>query len=305
MSTIFNIVTFNENEASAVDLLFDDLVNLSGGLVLRSRRDCIEFPAGATPLYTLRHHALNSQGNVVAATALAQLFFEMAASEWRERSYFIFYGCAGTNDASLKDHVFLVSTVTYASLGTVDLLKKPDRVQPNPCVIPEKVTLKSKWLVHTDPREVDPLPQVGLSLTLGTGAMDLCVSTGIPKARAIATDKVIKVGLCSNPPTPIVPGPPHRVYRKEDWSYRQALDCIQSFADTPLLIDMESYGIGRIATALALQQRTVILRVVTDALADHTGSDTYQRTCLKGARNSIMAVVKALIDQRRGTPNGP
>jgi hypothetical protein len=100
-------------------------------------------------------------------------------------------------------------------------------------------------------------------------------------------------------------GPPHRVYSKDDWSYRQALDCIKSFNTAPLLIDMESYGIGRIAKALALQQRTVILRVVTDALADHTGSDTYQRACLRGARNSIMAVVMALIERGRMASNGP
>src|SRR5437660_1309890 len=102
----FAIVTFNEREAAAIEALFNEVV-ANGGPWYRRGPDGIYAGTGARSL-VLRHHPLNSQGNVVAATCLARLFKD----DDEEADFIIFYGCAGVVDSSYLDNVFLVSQVS-------------------------------------------------------------------------------------------------------------------------------------------------------------------------------------------------
>src|ERR1700729_4247909 len=121
------IVTFNEREAAAIDNLFDLIIAL-GSQWYRLGANSIYAGIGARTLI-IQHHSLNSQGNVVAATSLAQLFTEESVAD-----FVIFYGCAGVVDSTMVDQVFLVAAATYASLGTV---------LPGTAVPLESVTLKN------------------------------------------------------------------------------------------------------------------------------------------------------------------
>ena len=57
---------------------------------------------------------------------------------------------------------------------------------------------------------------------------------------------------------------------------------------------MESFGIGRIAEALQIQDRVVVLRVTTDTLTNHINSDNDQRALLENGRHMLGRVVGIL-----------
>jgi hypothetical protein len=274
MPLTFSIVTFNEREAAAIQALFLALLNSLGGW-RASGSDKVSVGSGRFTL-TLRHVPLNSQGNVVAATSLAQLFNESNLNG----DFTLFYGCAGVVDPKWLKQVFLVGEVTYASLGTVAAGR------------PEHVTLKNKWICHTDPNEVQPLDSVSFPNVLGLGALDLEQITGFEIAHVLATDKVIKVGPAPSAPPAKRTGPPHKVYTKAEWSYGDALALVQSeCGGKPLLVEMESFGIGMLAKALKIEDRTIVIRVTTDALTDHTGSDQQQADLLVQFNRSVLAIV--------------
>jgi len=281
----FAIVTFNEREAAAIEDLFNKLVALVFGWN-RLGPDGVERTVGSRHLL-FRHHPLNSQGNVVAATCLAEFFTE--AND--QPDFVLFYGCAGVTDVNHIGNVYLVAQVTYASLGTVT---------PNP-LGGEVITLKNKWLCHTTPKEVEPLQGVVFPNMIGTGAIDLVNRTGFPAAHVVATDKVIKISPSTIPPSHYTSGPPHPTYKKDEWSYGEALSYTQQHSNLPLLVEMESYGIGMLAHALKIENRTIIVRVTTDSLSDHTGSDQQQADLLLKFNRAVLAVIIEIVEQAWGT----
>jgi hypothetical protein len=109
-----------------------------------------------------------------------------------------------------------------------------------------------------------------------------------------ATDKVVKVGLGTIPQPLRSPfGTP--IYRKGEWSYRDALAFASDRATpAPLLVDMESFGIGLLAEELGLLDRVAILRIATDALADHSASDAAQSAMLLQGLQALALLVLAL-----------
>ena len=280
----FAIVTFNEREAAAIEDLFNKLVALGLGWN-RLGPDGVERTVGSRQLL-FRHHPLNSQGNVVAATCLAEFFTEADG----QPDFVLFYGCAGVTDVNHIGNVFLVAQVSYASLGTVTA---------NP-LGSEVITLKNKWLCHTAPKEVEPLQNVMFPNMIGTGAIDLVKRTRIPAAHVVATDKVIKISPSTKPPTHLTSGPPHPIYKKDEWSYGEALSYTQQHTNLPLLVEMESYGIGMLAHALKIENRTIIVRVTTDALSDHTGSDQQQANLLLQFNRAVLTVITEIAEQAWG-----
>ena len=286
MPLTFSIVTFNTREASAIDALFDQIIAFGGWR--RRGPNRVYTGKGAFTL-VLRHIPLNSQGNVVAASSLAQLFDESNVDE----DFTIFYGCAGVVEPRWVDHVFLVGEVTYASLGTVSMTA--------PSGPSEQVTLKNKWICHTSPKEVEPLPAVSFPSVLGHGAINLSRITGIEVAHVMATDKVVKVGASASAPGPLLHGSAHKSYSKQDWTYGDALAHVKdNCGGRPLLVEMESFGIGMLAKALKVEDRAVVIRVTTDSLVDHLGSDPQQAAMLLKFNRAVLAVIIPITKQAWG-----
>src|SRR5207249_11156465 len=94
--------------------------------------------------------------------------------------------------------------------------------------------------------------------------------------------------------------PPHPLYSNGEWSYGDALAYTQQVCTLPILIEMESYGIGRLAQALKSEHRTVIIRVTTDALVDHAGSDQKQADLLKHFNYAVLAVIMVVVTRAWG-----
>lgn len=270
------MVTFNQNEAAAVDTLLRDLVNgpASPWKWPRPRRGAgaevtIRRPFGQD-LWQLDHIPLGAQGNVIAASELARLF----RPRTRVPDYVVFYGCAGVINSSHQGRVFLVDSVNYLSLGTVDAAGS------GAC---EEITLKNKWLCYTYPQaSVRPLRQMIFPLVNGHGSLNVRSLTRLPIAQVAATDKVVRVKR-GQAPAPVASGPPHVAYPQADWTYAQALDLVAQ-AGNSVLVEMESYGIARVAEALSILDRVVVMRVATDSLADHANSDRAQKELLMGGR---------------------
>jgi hypothetical protein len=149
---------------------------------------------------------------------------------------------------------------------------------------------ENKWLCHTDPKEVDPLPSVIFPHVVGKGGYNLSKMTGIPAAHVMATDKVIKISQ-TTPPVPVQPGPPHDIYVKEEWSYGEALAYTLQNCRYPLLIEMESYGIGMLTKALKIEDRVIIISVATDGLVDHAIKDDNQAKMLMQFRVSVLLTI--------------
>ena len=272
-----DVVTFNENEFRAVDALFDDLGQQP---TVWSRQGPEALETSEPRHIVLRHRPMRAQGNVLAAAKLAEAF----ADQQRQPTFVVFYGCAGSANASSVGSAFLVGHVSYASLGTV-----------SPSGANEVVTLKNKWLCWTDPKDVDPIESIEFSASVGTGALDLVAATSLERAHVLATDKVIRVGA-STPPVASVPGPPTRKYLKEEWTYGQAIAHAQEQAGgVPLLVEMESFGIGAVATALSFKDSVVIVRVVTDDLVNHATSDAQQAAHLMAGRVALSRVLFAMM----------
>jgi len=66
-------------------------------------------------------------------------------------------------------------------------------------------------------------------------------------------------------------------------------------------VEMGSYGIGVIAKALKFEDNVVIIRIVTDYLADHAGSEQKQRSLLMDGRIAIARLILALVIPQVGT----
>jgi nucleoside phosphorylase len=279
------IVSFNANERDAVDELLADLANGAPSPWRLAGQRSIERDFGPD-LWRLEHLPLLAQGNVVAATQLAELF----KGRQQPPDFVVFYGCAGAVEPDHVESVFLVKTANYASLGTVE--------QENG---KERVTLKNKWLCHTyPPGDAEPLEVAVFPLCFGNGPINLPTRSGIPTARIIATDKVVRVG--PKPlPAPALPTPPHDSYTKDEWTYGQALTLVANAGDV-VLVEMESYGIGRIAQALDIQDRVVVMRVTTDALTDHRSSDASQRELLRQGRQVLGRLLVSLFTPSLSSP---
>jgi nucleoside phosphorylase len=272
------VVTFNENEALAVDSLLSDLASGAPSPWRREGRQVIARDYG-TDTWRLEHFSLLAQGNVVAAAALADQF---AATKPR-LDFVIFYGCAGAVEPLDVGEVFLVQRAHYLSLGKVAPIKKGGGGGEDG----ELVTLKNKWLCHLQPpADAEPLTPGVFPLCSGSAAVDVPAITGLPTARVAATDKVVTVPV-GMPPAVKEPGPPHDLYEKKEWTYGEALAFVAATAG-PLLVEMESFGIARVAEALGILDRVVVLRVTTDTLVDHNrlvgsnGEDRQRQLLLQG-----------------------
>ena len=272
------IVTFNANEANAVSILLDDLCTSPDW----SRDGSYGVKSQDIDIF---HYSLLAQGNVIAAASLAELFSDAESYP----DYVLFYGCAGSLDPKHVGHAFFVGKVSYASLGTVNKAK-------DPLSGTEQVTLKNKWLCATNPQEEVPLESIKFSEALGQGVLNLCIATSLTPAHVVATDKVIKIAPAPSPPNILQSGLPHHVYKKDEWSYAEALAFLQQHCeDLPVIVEMESYGIGKIAKANNLLDRVVIIRVITDSLSDHSVSDTNQRDYLIKGRSTIALFILTVI----------
>jgi hypothetical protein len=279
-TTLIEVVSFNENEAAAVEWLLDDLASGAPSPWARAGSDAIERPFGTGQTWRLKHVPLRAQGNVLAAAQLAAQFAQGVRPD-----HVVFFGCAGAVDPVEAESAFLVQSVNYLSLGTVD---EEDGA--------ELVTLKNKWLCHLQPPgDVQPLSPVTFPMAQGGQApVDLCALTGIPPVHVAATDKVVRIGPASAP-QPSFAGMPHDRYDKKEWSYGQALGLVQG-ATPEVIVEMESFGIGCIAQALKFQDEVAVLRITTDTLTDHSSSDAdQQRLLLEGAK-LLGLVVLALFD---------
>jgi hypothetical protein len=281
------IISFNVSEQQAVDLLLSDLASGGPSPWRRAGEQAIERDFGPD-LWRLEHFPLLAQGNVVAAAQLATLF----QGRRKPPDFVVFYGCAGAVQRRDTESVFLVETVNYLSLGTVERRGGGGG---------EQVTLKNKWLCHTDPiADAQPLELARFPLCSGSGLLNLPALSGIPTARVAATDKVVRVGP-SPVPMPTVPGPPHDSYAKAEWTYGEALGLVAG-AGGVVLVEMESYGIGRIARALDILDRVVVMRVTTDALTDHLVSAASQRELLKEGRKVLAHLLVSLFAPSLSSP---
>jgi len=278
------VVTFNRNEEAAVSALFDDLLMRGPWQPIRGTLGAPRVQrAYARDDWQLEHVPLKAQGNVLAAVHLADFFASRSAST----DSIVFYGCAGSLSAVNSRSVFLVESAQYLSLGKV-------RSAPPPST--EVVTLNNKWLCHTSPAAHEPplAPVVFPLCSPGGGStLDLAKLTQLPVARVAATDKVIAVPPRTPPPA-LLSGMAGNQYTPDQWTYGEALGLMEVTSPHPVIIDMESYGIGRLAHALSLQEYVAILRVTTDALTDHARSDAEQERLLLDGRFVLAHVLRHL-----------
>lgn len=272
-----SIVTFNADEAAAVDAVLDELIARSGSPWV-GRGSTITRPFGGQT-WTLSHNSLLAQGNVVAAAELARLYRSVDDGP----EFVVFYGCAGSLDPAHSASVFLVERVNYLSLGTVD----PDGAGG------EQVTLKNKWLCHTKPwAGVKPLRTMTFPLLTDDGSLDIQQLAGIPTARVAATDKVVRVRP-SQAPRPVELGPPQTEYTPGEWTYAQALDLVAGAGEV-ILVEMESYGIVRIAQSLGILDHVIVMRVTTDSLSDKQATNRNQGQLLMDGRGALAHLLAKL-----------
>ncbi len=252
-----SVVTFNENEQAAVERLLDELADGTAPWG-REGRTTIKRDFGED-VWTLDHVALLGQGNVVAAAELARQYRSTKGTP----DYVVFYGCAGALDEVNAGSVFLAESVNYLSLGTVDPGHTGD----------EQITLKNKWLCYTDPPAgVEPLLPIKFPL-VKQDSQTLKKLAPLSTARVAATDKVVHV-LPRKAPIPVNPPPPRAEYEAKPWTYAQALGLIADSGED-VLVEMESYGIARIAKSLEILNQVIVMRVTTDALVDHGVDDDH------------------------------
>jgi hypothetical protein len=279
------VVSFNANEQAAVDSLLDDLLydgDWEPGDPPPLRRLT---SGGDRERWSLTHVPLMAQGNVMAAVQLADFFTRREA----DAEFIVFYGCAGALTPEDARSVFLVHSATYLALGSVDPPVDRDTDE-------EVVRLNNKWLCHLDPpADVAPLTPAIFPLCTGHGTIDVPQLTGLPVARVAATEKVLRVAP-SAVPIPTGEYAAGRVYPKSPWSYAAALALIQDTSQFPVIVEMESYGIGLLANALGLQDSVVVLRVTTDTLEDHADSDMDQADLLMEGRDVLGSLLLHLFD---------
>jgi hypothetical protein len=274
------IFTFTTTESGAVDLLLAVMANQTWS---RVGAQVIVSPRRTSPgVAQIRHTPLSAQGNVIAGTALAKAFIEAPAD------YYIFYGCCGVVDAAIIGQVFRVASVAYLSLGSVRprrrFLRSPD----------ETVRLKNKWIVDTSPADHPPLPTVVLPAG-AAGQPGTPNGLDIRDAHVLATDKVVYVKPAARAPSPVAPG--SSVFEKDEWTYAESLAHHIRSAQSPVLVDMESFGIASTALALGCYLNVLILRVATDALSNkHSQSDTQQQNLLMRGLPALAAALARIMD---------
>jgi hypothetical protein len=277
------IFTFTKNEATAVTELLNRVhVGLPAfgptvWALTTAGQEVVEGRLSDGRVARLEHRPLSAQGNVIAAAALSR-------SAWGHRAdYYVFYGCCGAVDKNAVDEVFRVAWVSYMSLGVVS--DSPSG---------EVVKLKNKWIVRTKRSEQEPLDPIELPAWSGTAGSASVL--GLRDAHVLATDKVINVspGIA---PVPIHKPPSGAIYAKEEWTYAQALaQYVEMAPETPILIDMETFGIASTMEAMGLGLRVVVLRVVTDALTDkrhQTDADQLRR--LRAGSNQLAGAIATML----------
>jgi hypothetical protein len=277
---VVQIFTFTTTESAAVDLLLAVMASQTwswagAGVIASPRRTSLG-------MAQIRHTALSAQGNVVAGTALARAFTEVPAD------YYIFYGCCGVVDARNIGQVFRVASVAYLSLGAVRprrrFLRLPD----------ETVRLKNKWIVETSSADQPPLPTVVLPAG-AAGQPGTANGLDIKDAQVLATDKVVHVPPAAKAPSPVAPG--SAVFDKGEWTYAEALAHHIRSTQSPVLVDMESFGIASTALALGCYLKVLILRVATDALSNKQDqSDSQQENLLMRGLPALASVLARIID---------
>jgi hypothetical protein len=267
------IVTFNDEEHAAVQEFMDELAE-PHSVWRRKGEDRLIAP----DICVLWHTRTPAQGNVMACAHLVMEFERTSPPD-----FLVFYGCAGAADRSPLRSGYLVEAVLYLSLGVV-----------RPHSGGEEVKLENRWLDWHDPEDVTPITPVSFRLSSNGARGDLVRLTGIPAAHVASTDKKIQVRP-EPPPEPLEQSFGRRVYRQEAWSYGTALGYATDVAATnPLLVDMESFGIGKAAEAMNLQDRVIILRVVSDLLIDRGKTD--KEVILSDGIAYLARVVLALAD---------
>lgn len=288
------IFTFNDNEADAVDYLLDLYLGgtkATAGVwsVPRRHSDTIIGtlnPSGPAPMtVAIRHKPLRAQGNVTAGAELARTAFEDPDARDPADDYYIYYACCGALDGRLIGKGFRVSDVAYISLGSV----KPRGGGG------EVAKLKNKWFVYTQPYYQKPLS----SFTFRTGtkaAPGRLKFLKIKPAYVLATDKVIQVPPAKKapPPSPYGSSLAATVYPDAEWTYGKAMAHSRDhLPDKNILIDMETFGVASTAHAMGLQDRVLVLRVVTDALTNKDSKTIpNQRTILMN--NAVTVLHRAL-----------
>lgn len=228
----------------------------------------------------IEHRSLIAQGNVIAAAELSR-----SANAEERMDYYLFYGCCGAVTPDLVGQVFRVASVSYMSLGVV--VETPDG---------EEVKLKNKWIVQTNPDEQRPLDTIAMP-TGAPGTPGFVAGLELPSAHVLSTDKVIKRAP-GKVPVPRYTGPTGPVYAKDEWTYGEAIAQYLSIAaGSPVLIDMETFGIASVMRAAGLGDRVIVLRVVTDALTDKVSqSDVEQLELLRSGSTALATAIADILD---------
>jgi hypothetical protein len=272
------VVSFNGNEAAAVDALLDELSSHPPWETVESNSPHLRRPVG-DDAWEIEHVPLGAQGNVMAAAALADF---VAQTVRRPLSVLVFYGCAGVSSDDLLKSAFIIETTSYVSLGKVTNQGDSNET--------ERATVASKWLTTVKDGDVKPLPDLGLASGIGPGAVELIAKLPCSPAHAVATDKVIDVEVGAASPTDAA-----GMHVMAQWTYAEALaHAIDQRPDTTVLVDMESYGVARMSEALGVLDRVAIMRISTDTLGNHRDSDDNQRDWLMEGRYVLASLIHAI-----------
>lgn len=287
------VVSFNASETAAVDALFTDLLQPGSTWSAEVGDDDARriFRADGTDRWEVEHLALRAQGNVSAAAALAEFQSQTTS---RPFAVLVFYGCAGVPAKEDVGSFYLVRSTTYVSLGKVWNATKVTVGKTTPASQwEERGEVASKWLVQI-PDEDPPLPTLQADEDIGPGAVHLARLVPCTLAHAATTDKVIEVELG------IDPDPSGTSTQNARWTYANALAHVATRIEGPaMLIDMESYGILRMAEALGVSERAVVTRVSTDALSDKADDEgPSQKTLLTEANPLLGAVLFSILTGR-------
>lgn len=267
-----SVVSFNANEREAIELLLNnDLAQAGWRYGAGEWRD----PSGTV---IVAHAALLAQGNVIAGAELAR------STVVKKSDYVIFYGCAGgVSDAAIGD-VFAVSGVTYMSLGSV-------RDAGGGL---ETVRLKNRYVAPIQGAEDRRLRSIAMPTT---GLFNFVINAAkMRSCFALSTDKVVKVSP-GHVPSHVGATPAGKTFDDEEWTYAAtAAYLAECSAGTPVVLDMESYGGLAIADAILSLSKVLVIRVVTDSLGDHDGSDARQARLLARGRLAVLEVITLLTE---------
>jgi hypothetical protein len=85
------------------------------------------------------------------------------------------------------------------------------------------------------------------------------------------------------------------VYAADEWTYGQALAHCRDHVPGPILIEMETFGIASTMRALTLDDRVLVLRVVTDALSNKEKQTKQQQFELLTGQLHVLGHVLATI----------